>query len=187
MPQSLASSDQENVHHVHRSSPVGLLVPAAKLKDLSASPDAWRVKPENKDLTKMLNQTISPIGTPERFKKLMPLLKAVALAVSCQIHWNPRVGVSAGDLTGISSECYRTVPELAESKEPRLTFFVSNKVVVHEAVASEAEEDKGMVKKVPFHFFHSDQEQSTGGGEHSQWKENQEVTATAPGENTGAV
>ncbi|XP_062252212.1 abnormal spindle-like microcephaly-associated protein [Platichthys flesus] len=194
-PQSLASSDQENVHHVHRSSPVVLRVPAAKLMDMSASPDAWGVKPENKDLTKCLNQTISPIGTPERFKKLMPRIQTGSpLSATGQnddghsqlpgapaLSLKDALALIDSDLSftitspqGSGSSCVLSdslesksgsvgrgldrnllrvlpdSPELAESKEPRLTFFVSNKVVVHEAVASEAAEDKGMVKKVPF-------------------------------------
>ncbi|XP_034558935.1 abnormal spindle-like microcephaly-associated protein [Notolabrus celidotus] len=66
---SLALSDQENIHHVQRNSPLVLLVPTARLMDSS---DALSDKPENKDLTRMLNRTLSPIGTPERFRKRMP-------------------------------------------------------------------------------------------------------------------
>ncbi|KAG8003372.1 Abnormal spindle-like microcephaly-associated protein-like protein [Nibea albiflora] len=92
---SLGLSDQENIHHVQRNSPLVLLVPAGKLMDsgnMSASPDALKSKPENKDLTKIFNRTLSPIGTPEMFKKLMPhiqldsphtaAVKSVADAVS---------------------------------------------------------------------------------------------------------
>ncbi|XP_060934824.1 abnormal spindle-like microcephaly-associated protein [Limanda limanda] len=190
MPQSLASSDQENVHHTHRSSPVVLLVPAAKLMDMSASPDAWGVRPENKDLTKILNQTISPIGTPERFKKIMPRIQTGSplsatgqnddgnreLTGAPALSLKDALALIDSDLSftitsphGSSSSCLLSdslesksgidgrgpdrnllkalpdSPELAESKEPRLTFFVSNKVAVHEAA-----EDKGMVKKAPF-------------------------------------
>uniref|UniRef100_A0A8P4K3C9 Assembly factor for spindle microtubules n=1 Tax=Dicentrarchus labrax TaxID=13489 RepID=A0A8P4K3C9_DICLA len=76
---SLVSSDQENIHHVQRNSPLVLLVPAGKLMDsgnMSASPDALAGKPESKDLTKMLNRTLSPIGTPEMFRKLMPHIQS---------------------------------------------------------------------------------------------------------------
>lgn len=76
---SLGLSDQENIHHVQRNSPLVLLVPAGKLMDsgnMSASPDALMSKPENKDLTKIFNTTLSPIGTPERFKKLMPHIQS---------------------------------------------------------------------------------------------------------------
>lgn len=72
---SLSLSDQENICHVQRNSP-DLCVAAGKLMNcgsMSASPSvALAGKPENKDLAKMLNKTLSPIGTPERFKKLMP-------------------------------------------------------------------------------------------------------------------
>ncbi|KAM7012169.1 LOW QUALITY PROTEIN: abnormal spindle-like microcephaly-associated protein [Tautogolabrus adspersus] len=67
---SLALTDQENVHP---HSPLVLLVPAAKLMDSSDTPTS---KPENKDLLRMLNRTLSPIGTPERFKKLMPHIQS---------------------------------------------------------------------------------------------------------------
>ncbi|KAM3876201.1 abnormal spindle-like microcephaly-associated protein [Diretmus argenteus] len=63
---SLALSEQahlENVHNVRKNSPVVLLVPAIKLMDC---------KPENGDITRVLNKTVSPVGTPERFKTLMP-------------------------------------------------------------------------------------------------------------------
>lgn len=76
---SLALSDQEKTHHAQGSSPLVLLVPAGKLMDsgnVSASPDALMGKLENKDLTKLLNRTLSPIGTPERFKKLMPRIQS---------------------------------------------------------------------------------------------------------------
>ncbi|XP_074524073.1 abnormal spindle-like microcephaly-associated protein [Halichoeres trimaculatus] len=75
---SLALPDQENIHHVQRNSPLVLLVPADKLMDSS---DALSSKPENKDLTRMLNQTLSPIGTPEKFKKLMPHIQSESPAV----------------------------------------------------------------------------------------------------------
>uniref|UniRef100_A0A8C4NPG8 Assembly factor for spindle microtubules n=1 Tax=Dicentrarchus labrax TaxID=13489 RepID=A0A8C4NPG8_DICLA len=44
--------------------------------NMSASPDALAGKPESKDLTKMLNRTLSPIGTPEMFRKLMPHIQS---------------------------------------------------------------------------------------------------------------
>ncbi|XP_073332117.1 abnormal spindle-like microcephaly-associated protein [Pagrus major] len=76
---SLAWSEQENLHHVQKNSPLVLLVPAGKLMDsgnMSGSPDALVNKPENGNLTKLLNRTLSPIGTPERFKKLMPHIQS---------------------------------------------------------------------------------------------------------------
>lgn len=73
--QMLALSDQENIFHVQRDSPLNLPVPAEKpmgCSSLCVSPEALLGKLENKDLTRMLNKTLSPVGTPERFKKLMP-------------------------------------------------------------------------------------------------------------------
>lgn len=196
-PESLTLADQENVHHVQRNSPLVLLVPAAKLMDsgnMSASPDALLGKPENKDLAKMLNRTLSPIGTPERFKKLMPHIQSdspLAAAVRSVADADDADSVLTGspvlslkdalalidsDLTHInssprdtSSSCDfsdslesksgnhgrgpdRNVlkalpdsPQLPESTEPRLTFFVSKKVVV-----SEAGEATERVKKACF-------------------------------------
>ncbi|XP_063357213.1 abnormal spindle-like microcephaly-associated protein [Pelmatolapia mariae] len=76
--QSLVLPEKENVQQLNRNSPLVLLVPAAQVVDsgsMSASPDVLAGKPENKDLTKILNRTLSPIGTPERFKKLMPWIE----------------------------------------------------------------------------------------------------------------
>ncbi|XP_034736552.1 abnormal spindle-like microcephaly-associated protein isoform X1 [Etheostoma cragini] len=76
---SLGLSDQENIHHVQRNSPLALLPPTIVLTDsgnMSASPDALVGILENKDLAKMLNRTLSPIGTPEMFKKLMPRIQS---------------------------------------------------------------------------------------------------------------
>ncbi|KAF7651196.1 hypothetical protein LDENG_00114280 [Lucifuga dentata] len=78
----LSLSDQaivENVHHVQKNSPVVLLVPTVSLMDsdhMSASPEGLVDKPENRDLSKVLNRTVSPIRTPERFKKLMPHIQS---------------------------------------------------------------------------------------------------------------
>lgn len=193
--QSVALTDQENIHHIQTNSPVVLLVPAAKLRDsgiISASPDAFGSKLENKDLAKILNRTMSPIGTPERFKNLMPhiqsespapaavksvvddselartpvlsLKDALALIDSdlSQLNSSPRDTSSSCDLSdsleskSVSHGCGPdtdvrkalptiTSPELSESNEPRLTFFVSKQTVV-----SEADRSSGMVKKTSF-------------------------------------
>ncbi|KAM3620124.1 uncharacterized protein V6R79_018615 [Siganus canaliculatus] len=71
---SLASHNQENVYHVQTNSTHDLLIPAGTLMDSGSkftSPEVVAGKPENK-LPKLLNRTLSPIGTPEKFKKLMP-------------------------------------------------------------------------------------------------------------------
>lgn len=199
--QSLDLSDQENIHHAQKNSPLVLLVPAAKMMDsgnVSASPDFLAAKPENKDLFKVLNRTLSPTGTPERFKRLMPhiqsespvpatiksgaddadsilsktsipsLKDALALIDSDLSHINssPQDASSSCDFSdslesksgnhGCGSD--RNVlkalpdsPELSESNEPRLTFFVSKKVAVSEAVSG-AESDNAVerVKKASF-------------------------------------
>ncbi|KAM6938261.1 abnormal spindle-like microcephaly-associated protein [Lycodopsis pacificus] len=74
---SLALSAQENVYHLQRNSPLVLLVPAGKPMDsghMSASPDANQ--PDSKELPKMLNRTLSPVGTPDVFKRLMPRIQS---------------------------------------------------------------------------------------------------------------
>ncbi|XP_035863200.1 abnormal spindle-like microcephaly-associated protein isoform X1 [Sander lucioperca] len=191
---SLSLSDQENIHHVQRNSPLVLLVPAIALTDsgnMSASPNALVGKPENKDLASMLNRTLSPIGTPEMFKKLMPRIQsdsplfatvksvadaddadsvltgtpvpslkdALALIDSDLSHINtsPRDTSSSGgfsDSLESKSGSLTCGPEvnalkaLPESNEPRLTFFVSKKVVSEIVVVSEA--DNAGVKKASF-------------------------------------
>ncbi|XP_041862907.1 abnormal spindle-like microcephaly-associated protein isoform X2 [Melanotaenia boesemani] len=186
--QSLALSDQE-IFQVQKSSPV-LLVPATKFVDsgnVSASPDTLAEKPENKDLSRKLNRTLSPVGTPERFKKLMPHIKsespfsasvqsaavdvdsvpalslkdALALIDSDLSHLNtsPRDTSSSCEFSdslesksekldcGSDGESLKALPhspELSESNEQRLTFFVSKKDVVSE------EKVTGKVKKVSF-------------------------------------
>ncbi|GLD49535.1 abnormal spindle-like microcephaly-associated protein [Lates japonicus] len=203
---SLALSDQENIHHIQRNSPVVLLVPTAKLMDsgtgsMSASPDTSGSKPENKDLAKILNRTLSPIGTPERFKKLMPRIQsespvpatvksvsdaddanseltrtpvlslkdALALIDSdlSNINTSPRDSSSSSEFSdslesksgshsrGSDRNVLKALPDspgLSEPNEPRLTFFVTKKVVVNEViVVSEAEADKAeVVKKASF-------------------------------------
>ncbi|XP_024134348.1 abnormal spindle-like microcephaly-associated protein isoform X2 [Oryzias melastigma] len=75
----LAVTDLETVHPLQKNSPVVLLVPAATFKgssDPCSSMDSPLEKCENKDLAKILNRTLSPIGTPERFRKLMPHIQS---------------------------------------------------------------------------------------------------------------
>lgn len=199
--QSLVLPEKENIHHIHRDSPVVMLVPAAKVMDsgnMSASPDVLAGKPQNKDLTKMLNKTLSPIGTPERFKKLMPWIqsenplpataKSVAAAADAELPRSPvpslkdaltlidsdlsHINTSPGDnlsscdfsdslesssekhgcgadkdvLKGLADS-----PELSESSEPRLTFFVSKKAdKVSEVGFSEADEVPERITKASF-------------------------------------
>lgn len=70
-PQQMAlnSVSRVNIYDVHgRSSQE----PKLDGNGVSLSPCGMVNKHENKDLIKILNKTLSPIGTPERFKKLMP-------------------------------------------------------------------------------------------------------------------
>lgn len=61
---------QENIHEVRQSSHD----PKLDGNGVSLSLDGMVTKRDNKDLIKILNKTLSPIGTPERFKKLMPCI-----------------------------------------------------------------------------------------------------------------
>nr|XP_033478007.1 abnormal spindle-like microcephaly-associated protein [Epinephelus lanceolatus] len=199
---SLGLLNQENIHPVQRNSPLVLLVPAVKLMDsgnVSASPDVSVGKPDNPDLTKMLNRTLSPIGTPEMFKKLMPRIQSDN---PLSVPENPVADVDDADsvLSGApvlslkdalllidsdlshiitspretSSSCgfsdslesksgnygyghdrdaikaLHDSPQGSEPSEPRLTFFVSKKVVVSDVVVSEAGDATEGVKKASF-------------------------------------
>nr|XP_043900107.1 abnormal spindle-like microcephaly-associated protein [Solea senegalensis] len=101
---SLAFSDQENVYHNERNSPVVLLIPAAKLMDsdsTSARPEVLATKPEKKDLNKILNATISPIGTPEKFKKIMPRIQSKN-AAPATVNYMADAGGAYSELTRTS-------------------------------------------------------------------------------------
>lgn len=62
----LNSQSQENIYEVH------ILDTELGGNGVSVSPDGTLRKHENQDLIKILNKTLSPIGTPTRLKKLMP-------------------------------------------------------------------------------------------------------------------
>lgn len=199
--QSLVLPEKENVQQLNRNSPLVLLVPAAQVVDsgsMSASPDVLAGKPENKDLTKILNRTLSPIGTPERFKKLMPWIeseiplpataKSAAAAADSELPRSPLPSLKEAlflidsDLIDVNpsppdnnSSCNFSdslesnsekhgcrpdtdvlkassgSPELSESSEPRLTFFVSKKAEkVRELCVSEADKLPEGTKKGSF-------------------------------------
>lgn len=63
------SQSEENIYNLRRKSQHD---PKLDGNRMSFSPDGMVGKPENPDLIKMLNKTLSPIGTPTRLKKLMP-------------------------------------------------------------------------------------------------------------------
>lgn len=65
----LNSASPANIYEVQRQSSHE---PKLDGNRMSLSPDGMVNKHENKDLIKILNKTLSPIGTPERFRKLMP-------------------------------------------------------------------------------------------------------------------
>ncbi|KAM9849238.1 abnormal spindle-like microcephaly-associated protein [Aulostomus maculatus] len=172
-------SEQENLQNAQRNSPLVLLVPASRVADMSESPDVGLGRTlENKELTKMLNRTLSPIGTPERFRKLMPNIQTVESPLPAPMKSGADAGGMLhratvpslkdalalidsdlsqvnGSLCDTSSTCYFSdsldcksgrqscgsdknalpdSPELSESNEPRLTFFVSKEVPVSEVV-----------------------------------------------------
>ncbi|KAJ4943359.1 hypothetical protein JOQ06_005862 [Pogonophryne albipinna] len=183
-------SDQENIDFLQKNSPLVLLVPAGKLVDsgnMSAIPHLQVGKPEYRDLTKMLNKTLSPIGTPEMFKKFMPRIQsdsplsadsgltgtpvpslkdALALIDSdlTRMNTSPRdTSSSCGFSDSLDSKSgtrgcgpdknflpvLPDSPHGSDSNEPRLTFFVSKKVVVSEVVL-EADKATVWVKNTSF-------------------------------------
>ncbi|XP_013979018.1 abnormal spindle-like microcephaly-associated protein [Salmo salar] len=71
---------QLSFDNVQNNSPVVFLVPAAKLIDSSDAAASYSCPvgtPECRDLTRLLNTTVSPVGTPERFQKLMPRIQSI--------------------------------------------------------------------------------------------------------------
>uniref|UniRef100_A0AAZ3SBD1 Calponin-homology (CH) domain-containing protein n=1 Tax=Oncorhynchus tshawytscha TaxID=74940 RepID=A0AAZ3SBD1_ONCTS len=71
---------QLSFDNVQKNSPVVILVPAAKLIDSSDAAASYSCPvgtPECRDLTRLLNTTVSPVGTPERFQKLMPHIQSI--------------------------------------------------------------------------------------------------------------
>lgn len=141
---SVVLSDQGNVSPESKNSPVVLLVPTTKV--VHAGPGE---NPKNKELTKLFDRTLSPIGTPGMFKKLMPRIES-----------GSSLSAPDGDSTGSSlpslkdalvlidsdlghldtsprntssscefSDSLESKSENAQPHEPRLTFFVSKKIV----------------------------------------------------------
>ncbi|XP_015255446.1 PREDICTED: abnormal spindle-like microcephaly-associated protein homolog [Cyprinodon variegatus] len=162
-------SDQKN-------SPVVLLVPSAKLVhsgSLSTNANSMAENPKNKELSKVFNRTLSPIGTPEVLKKLMPRIDSGSPQSSAHVggvapepnlpSLNDALALIGSDLSHIDSsprntssscefsdslesksgngacgaEAMLASPELPQSHEPRLTFFVSKKVVLKEEKVTE--------------------------------------------------
>uniref|UniRef100_A0A4W5RMW7 Assembly factor for spindle microtubules n=1 Tax=Hucho hucho TaxID=62062 RepID=A0A4W5RMW7_9TELE len=71
---------QLSFDNVQKNSPVVFLVPAAKIIDSSDAAASYSCPvgtPECRDLTRLLNTTVSPVGTPERFQKLMPRIQSI--------------------------------------------------------------------------------------------------------------
>ncbi|XP_077390631.1 abnormal spindle-like microcephaly-associated protein [Festucalex cinctus] len=149
-----SSLDRENMLRVQRHS--SLLLDASE-KQISGPSGSLAGRLENKELTKLLNKTLSPIGTPERFKSFMPHIqsvehtapvttKAVSLTDALALI-DSDLGLIDGSPTDTSSSCgfsdsleFRgedrdcfektrpDCPQLLESAEPRLTFLVSKKL-----------------------------------------------------------
>ncbi|XP_071202466.1 abnormal spindle-like microcephaly-associated protein [Salvelinus alpinus] len=71
---------QFSFDNVQKNSPVVFLVPAAELIDSSDAAASYSFPvgtPECRDLTRLLNTTVSPVGTPERLQKLMPHIQSI--------------------------------------------------------------------------------------------------------------
>ena len=73
-------SNQDQVRHAQEYPSILVLAPAAELADLSngsAVPLGLLGTPEHPGLTRVLNRTLSPVGTPEGFKRLMPHIQSL--------------------------------------------------------------------------------------------------------------
>ncbi|XP_057697772.1 abnormal spindle-like microcephaly-associated protein [Corythoichthys intestinalis] len=153
--------DQENVHPGQRRSSLLLATNETVMRGSSRSLPGTV---DNKNLTKMLNKTLSPIGTPERLKKLMPQIQPVehTACVSLNtVHSGPVISLHDAltlinsDLALVNSSSKSSSPscefsdslefksedhdhfkacpdspELSDSTESRLTFFVRKNVDV---------------------------------------------------------
>lgn len=67
--------DQVNVDNDHTTSPMVLFVPSLKIINSSKTADGLGVPvgtPERRDMARILNKTLSPVGTPDRLKNLIP-------------------------------------------------------------------------------------------------------------------
>ncbi|XP_069581276.1 abnormal spindle-like microcephaly-associated protein [Brachyistius frenatus] len=164
------SLEQEIIQH--GNSPLVLLVPSAKPMDSSRSSPSLSVlagKPESIDLTKFLNRTLSPIGTPERFKKLMPSIQTesplprppaadTASTTTPPLSLKDALALIDSDLSRVhtspgdtSSTCdFSDSLESNEPNEPRLTFFVKTKAAVSEVAVSEAGKATEGARKASF-------------------------------------
>ncbi|XP_061680252.1 abnormal spindle-like microcephaly-associated protein isoform X2 [Syngnathoides biaculeatus] len=152
---------QENVLHVQRCSSLVVVTQETEMRGSSGSLVG---KIENKEITKMLNKTLSPIGTPEMLKKFMPHIQPVQRTspVSSKTLSRGPVMSLTDALTLINADiglincssqdtsssygfsdslefksddhdCFKAHPEspqLSETTDSRLTFFVSKKVDV---------------------------------------------------------
>ncbi|KAJ0065354.1 hypothetical protein NL108_007574 [Boleophthalmus pectinirostris] len=156
----LVGTAQDDVYNMQENSPFVCMVPEMPIKKRN-SQDFLNL-PQNKDLTKILNKTLSPIGTPDRLKKLMPRIdpvespllrapvtekalnntptlsikEALALIDSdlSPINSSPQSSCEFSDSLELKSGKFETKinPQTPEINEPRLTFFVSKKVVVQD-------------------------------------------------------
>ncbi|XP_034149495.1 abnormal spindle-like microcephaly-associated protein [Esox lucius] len=72
-------SGQFNFDNAQNNSPVVFLVPAGKIidsSDVAACYGSPVGTPEYRHVTRLLNKTLSPVGTPERFQKFMPRIQS---------------------------------------------------------------------------------------------------------------
>uniref|UniRef100_H3D460 Assembly factor for spindle microtubules n=1 Tax=Tetraodon nigroviridis TaxID=99883 RepID=H3D460_TETNG len=97
-PQQMASNSasQENIYEVCRQSSRD---PKSDANEMYLNPDDTLRKHENKDLIKILNKTLSPIGTPERLKRLMPQIYHES-PLSAAVKPAPSLEDSHGGVTG---------------------------------------------------------------------------------------
>jgi len=109
-------SNQDQVRHAQENTPILVLAPAAELADPSngsAVPLDLMGTPEHPGLTRVLNRTLSPVGTPEGFKRLMPHIQSLG---SLEIEAFPASGNENVGRPPIDSHPQRSAPGVTLSE-----------------------------------------------------------------------
>ncbi|XP_072294143.1 uncharacterized protein [Eucyclogobius newberryi] len=155
----LVSLNRDGPNRGRVRSPLACLVPEMPLKQRNSQD--FLTLPENKDLAKVLNKTLSPVGTPDRLKRLMPRIDPVEspllrtpVSTESTLSNTPALSIKDAlalinsDLSPINGSPRESANEFSDSLEsksgeldakrtpevgePRLTFFVSKKVVLQD-------------------------------------------------------
>ncbi|KAK7889545.1 hypothetical protein WMY93_025105 [Mugilogobius chulae] len=159
----LVSAAQDDICSMQENSPLVCRVPEMANKQRNSQD--FLTLPENNNLAKVLNKTLSPVGTPDRLKKLMPRIDPVesplfreSIKTENTLNNTPTLSIKDAlalidsDLSPINSSPQESSSEFSDSlesksgqfdakqhnpqtpeiNEPRLTFFVSKKVILQD-------------------------------------------------------